>query len=966
MAVIIGMKQRAKTYQLMQETNNNYYYINNELSSNLLYLNTEANAYNDATINFKNNFQFGYINNKISINNSIPLFTVDNTRIDLYKNTNIHSDLIVDNYLYTSNNTTFFNNNINISLNNTQNSFKINLNSNSELPIVDITKNNAYFRNNNLITSNIIIEKGGTLYTNFIDSPNLEPVVIKNMQFAESLRILTANIIQNISIDNDIIFANLTDYYAGIPNSLTNIPSNISLWNNYMTANNINKIDPYFSRPNINVIKYVDNDIYGDIGGSNILEFRTAKIDITSNIKKKVYSINNDGYMCIGEDTNKDIPLKINISPSYSNIIQYTNINNINKSFSLNSNGFINIGSINSNYNQLNINKNNNIDRTNTDLISLNINNINYTTNSGQTTINFIINDNISEFIFKFDSIINNITNNIDITIIITNPFIQNNIIPVNTNLYNNTLKYEIDTYAVNNDISQSLIFSENIQTIIKNPLNTFKIDNISTRIQDTFKFQIYNQISRPTITDDNHYKIIQFYRLSSGKKITYEFYIHKTSNYVYTYDGIYYPPKTNFISGFSNNINKFSISENGNIGIGNNYTDIYNIYASNALIHNINCKTINNPLTKNISYDYCSLNDINAINNASFISTDLIISSSNFTSNFTNNNTIINSNLNILNNGGSVNINTKTILGGGNQYETYNLTINTANYSGKGIVIKNDISSIDPSLLIYSSTSNSHPFLTLQNTFINYKIGIYSTINSSNNFQIYNITNNKSIFENNSSNNSVSILNNSFVIFEDTNSNVKIYMGRIGKDLIVDWYDSIDNTGMNTTIDDTINMYGNLNCCSTTNINLINAYTNNQNKIKIGLGTSNISNDGLYIDLSTTITSNLTVKKDILLEGTILSTSDSNLKSNINKIQNPLNKLLTINGYTYIRTDTSNYETGLLAQEVKEILPEVVKFENEHYNIAYGNMSGLFVECIKELNKKIEDLTEKLELFKI
>ena len=321
---------------------------------------------------------------------------------------------------------------------------------------------------------------------------------------------------------------------------------------------------------------------------------------------------------------------------------------------------------------------------------------------------------------------------------------------------------------------------------------------------------------------------------------------------------------------------------------------------------------------------------------------------------------------MNILNNGGSVNINTKTILGGGNQYETYNLTINTANYSGKGIVIKNDISSIDPSLLIYSSTSNSHPFLTLQNTFINYKIGIYSTINSSNNFQIYNITNNKSIFENNSSNNSVSILNNSFVIFEDTNSNVKIYMGRIGKDLIVDWYDSIDNTGMNTTIDDTINMYGNLNCCSTTNINLINAYTNNQNKIKIGLGTSNISNDGLYIDLSTTITSNLTVKKDILLEGTILSTSDSNLKSNINKIQNPLNKLLTINGYTYIRTDTSNYETGLLAQEVKEILPEVVKFENEHYNIAYGNMSGLFVECIKELNKKIEDLTEKLELFKI
>jgi hypothetical protein len=148
-------------------------------------------------------------------------------------------------------------------------------------------------------------------------------------------------------------------------------------------------------------------------------------------------------------------------------------------------------------------------------------------------------------------------------------------------------------------------------------------------------------------------------------------------------------------------------------------------------------------------------------------------------------------------------------------------------------------------------------------------------------------------------------------------------------------------------------------------NTHIINTYTNN-NKLKMGFGASNISTEGLYIDLSTIITSNLTAKKDIYLEGTILTTSDSNLKSNIIKIHNPLNKINNISGYTYIRTDTSNYETGLLAQEVKNILPEVVKYENNHYNIAYGNMSGLFVECIKELNKKIDILTEKLELLKV
>lgn len=960
MAVIIGMKQRAKTYQLIQEKNNNYYQINNEISSNLLYLNTDINSYNDATINFKNNYQFGYINNKISISKTSNLLTIDNSTIDLYKNTIIHSNLTVDNYFYTENNTTYFNNNIDITLNNSQNSFKINLN-NSQLPIVDINKNNAFFRNNNLITSNIIIEKGGTLYTNFIDSPNLEPVIIKNMQFAESLRILTANIIQNISIDNDIIFANLTDYYQpGVPNNLTNIPTNITFWNTYMINNNINKTDPYFSRPNINVIKYVDNDENGlIIGGSNILEFRTAKLS-TSSIKKKVYSINNNGYMCIGEDYNKDIPLKININPSYSNIIQYSNLStNKNKVFSITSNGFVNIGSINSINNQLNILKNNNDNNLNTDLISLNINNTNYTSNIGLISIPFIINENINEFIFNYNSssTITQGTTVINISITLTNSFIENNI---NNDIYDNNDYYITSNYPNNN--GSSAIFTETIKNNFKIPLNTFIINVYGPRIENIFKFHIYKLgTSVPsTISNNNHYKIVQFYYLDTGKKITYEFYIHK-NDYIYDYNGIYYPIKTNFISTLSNNITTFSIAESGNIGIGTSHTDLYNIYTSSALIHDLNCKTINNPLTKNISYNYCSLNNINEINNASLISTDLISATSNFTSNFSNIHTIINSNLNVLGNNGTVRINTKSIFGSGEQYDNYNITINTLNNEGKGIVIKNDIDNINPSLLIYGSIPTSYPLLKLENTLSSYKIGL----NNNNNFEIINNKNGMILFQNNSQNssgNSISFLNNSLVIFEDSNSNVKIFLGKRTSDP-ENWYDIIDdNNGFNNSIDDTINIYGNLNFRRTDDSIIINSYTAN-NKLKIGLGSSNISLDGLYIDLSTTITSNLTAKKDILLEGTILSVSDSNLKSNILKIQNPLDKINNINGYTYIRTDTSNYETGLLAQEVKEILPEVIKYENNHYNISYGNMSGLFVECIKELNNKIDILIEKLKL---
>ena len=955
MAVIIGMKQRAKTYQLIQDRYNNYNYINNEISSNLLYLNTETNAFNDAAINFKNNFQIGYINDKITIKKTNDLLTINNSSIDLFRNTNILSNLNVNNYFYTSNNTTIFNNNLILSLNNSQNSFKIKLND-SQLPIVDINKDNAFFRNNNIYTSNIIIQKGGTLYTNFIDSPNLEPVVIKNMQFAESLRILTANIIQNLSIDNDIIFANLTDYYKpGVPNSLTNIPKNAILWNNYMINNNINTIDSYFSRPNINVIKYVDNFDSVSIGGSNILEFRTAKLN-TSNIKKLVYSINNDGYMSIGDNYNKDIPLKINIVPSHSNIFQYTNINNINKQFSITSNGYINVGTINNTNNQFNINKNNNDDGNNTELISLNINNTNYTTNTGSIPINFIINDNISNFIFNFvNTIVDNIIN---ITITITHPFIQNNIFSIIPTIYNETNLYTNNEYNINNNSLNT--FSENIKIYIKNPINTFNINIYETRINDTFKFLIYEKSSStiPSPNINNYYKITQYYRLSSGKRITFEFYIYKNDNYIYNYEGTYYPQKTNYLSCQSNNITNLSISESGNIGIGTNYSDIYNIYTSSALIHNLNCKTLNNPLTKNIGFNYSSLNDINAINNATLISSDSNISSYNFSSNFVNINTTINSNLNVLN-GGAVNINSKTIIGGGEQYNNFNVTINTSNSIGNGLVIKNDIVNINPSLLIYSSSLTSYPLLILENKINSYKI----SINSNNNFQILNTTKGTSLIENNSGNNSISFLNNSLVIFEDTNKNIKIFMG---KNSIVDndiWYDSIDDeVGTNTAIDDIINIYGNLNFRLTNNKVILDAYKDINDKVKIGIGSTNTGIDDLYINLSTTITSNLTAKKDILLEGTILSTSDSNLKSNINKITNPLEKINNINGYTYIRTDTSNYETGLLAQEVINILPEVVKYENNHYNIAYGNMCGIFVECIKELNKKIEILNEKIK----
>jgi len=934
MAVVIGVKQQIKTYQIMQE-NNNYVNINNKLSSNLIYLNTDIDTFSNASIIFRNNYEFGYINDKITIyNNQSNIFTADNSNIALYKNTQFYCNINVNDYFYTSNNTSYFKNNIKLNLNNnSNNSFEINYNSN--LPVLQIFKDNVYFKSPNIYTSNIYVDPNSTIYTNFIDSPNLKPVIIKNMAFAESLRLLSANIIQNISIDNNIIFANLTDYKPGTPNISTYAPSNSLLWTQYMKNNNINQTDPFFVRPNISIIKYVDQDQNAVIGGSNIVEFKISKL-ATSNIATLVHSVNNSGYISIGSNYNHDIPLKIRISPFSSNILEYTNLTDSNnKCCCINSNGFLNIGSIKPvSTNQITVTKNSNIDINNTDLISLNINTTQYNYNTGTITIPFINNDTYTNFIFDIS------TSASTLNLYITNNFIKNNIL---LNDLNKTL-YEDSQYL-------SFTFAGAITIIIKIPANIF---NITKKDPDNI-FVIYpiNIITEPNYLNTVEFNKITITKTILDQTITLFLYIYKQT-YNYSYTGKYYPKYTNFISCSNNNKYALSLSSTGNIGIGTNYIDTFNLFTSNAMIGDISCKSIDNFPLKSISLCNCSINNIDSINNASLISTSNLICTSNISSNILNNNCVINNNLSVLgSNNGLMKINAPTIYNGNTQFNDYFISI----YGSNAIAINNNIVNKHPNILINSICSNSYPFLTLKNTSNTYNI----SINSNNNFQITN-NSNVSIIQNNYQDNNINILDNSLCIFKDVNSNVKIFMGT-NTSRIETYYSYISGIGKNPAIKSSINTYGNLNFCDSSENPIINSYFDTNNRLRIGIGTVNndIDSNGMVVNLSTLFSSNITAKRNILLEGTILSISDSNLKTDIKKIIDPLDKISKISGYTYTRKDTSNIETGLIAQEVINILPEVVKYENNHYNISYGNMCGLLVECIKELNDKIKMLEAKV-----
>lgn len=104
----------------------------------------------------------------------------------------------------------------------------------------------------------------------------------------------------------------------------------------------------------------------------------------------------------------------------------------------------------------------------------------------------------------------------------------------------------------------------------------------------------------------------------------------------------------------------------------------------------------------------------------------------------------------------------------------------------------------------------------------------------------------------------------------------------------------------------------------------------------------------------------------NILATSNVTAFSDIKLKKDFEVIPNALDKIKTINGYTYTRKDSGERQAGVIAQEIEKVLPEVVistKNTNgeETLSVAYGNIVALLIEGIKEQQKKIDSLEERL-----
>ena len=97
-------------------------------------------------------------------------------------------------------------------------------------------------------------------------------------------------------------------------------------------------------------------------------------------------------------------------------------------------------------------------------------------------------------------------------------------------------------------------------------------------------------------------------------------------------------------------------------------------------------------------------------------------------------------------------------------------------------------------------------------------------------------------------------------------------------------------------------------------------------------------------------------------------ASSDERLKENVASIENAVEKVEAIGGYTYnwipmegVHVYGDMKDIGVIAQEVEKVLPELVSDrENGYKAVKYDKLTAVLIEAVKELSARVKELENK------
>ena len=111
---------------------------------------------------------------------------------------------------------------------------------------------------------------------------------------------------------------------------------------------------------------------------------------------------------------------------------------------------------------------------------------------------------------------------------------------------------------------------------------------------------------------------------------------------------------------------------------------------------------------------------------------------------------------------------------------------------------------------------------------------------------------------------------------------------------------------------------------------------------------------------IENTSSGNISFSGNLTASGDVNTNSDIKLKTNIKTLTNSLDKVLQMRGVEFDRIDIEGkHQIGFIAQELEEIYPELVSENQGTKSVAYGNITAILVEALKELKERVEVLEQ-------
>ena len=134
-------------------------------------------------------------------------------------------------------------------------------------------------------------------------------------------------------------------------------------------------------------------------------------------------------------------------------------------------------------------------------------------------------------------------------------------------------------------------------------------------------------------------------------------------------------------------------------------------------------------------------------------------------------------------------------------------------------------------------------------------------------------------------------------------------------------------------------------------NSNLMQFWTGQSSGFKFYANSSGNETNAL---MSLNSSGALTVTSDVV------AFSDIKLKENIKTLDG--SKVYDMRGVSFDRIDTGKKSSGVIAQEIQKIAPELVNKTDGTLGVAYGNLTGYLIEAVKELKAEIEELKKQIK----